>query len=772
LVLLAAQLGLAAEPPTPIECPSPAPLIFSHPIARWDEAIPIGNGLMGVLVWGGGEEGESIRTINLSLDRGDLWDTRLPETLLRKDWTYATMIALKEKGDHAQHVKLFDEPYDTIPYPTKLPAGRVVVTLPADVAARAVRPSAFALDLTTGIASFPNLKGESLVVVAKKEPIAIMGIESSEPMEVRILRPAGLDKLEYEAATIGEDVDPTWGRDGRRGVLSWMVQKTKEDLTYVVAAATGVIQFPDRKGAVVAVTIATSKDAADPLALAKERLRHVMTAEGIEEVVGGAVGKRKKAWAAAASISIPDAKLQHQYDLCKHFYLAGAAAGAPPMPLQGPWTADEGGLPPWKGDYHNDLNTQMTYLAAHEAGMDEQMRAWLDFNWELLPQYRKFAREFYGLKQGAVIPGVMTIDGKPMGGWGQYSLSPTNGIWVAQSFYLHWKYTGDEKFLRERAFPFCTEIGKAVLALMREDDRGMLRLPLSSSPEIFDNSPRAWLPPNSNYDLSLIRWLFSEILEMQDKLWPDGELSGWHRLRWVMDPLDIDPATHALTFAKGIPYTQSHRHFSHAMAIYPLGTLNIDRREEDNRTIAATIDQLDKVGTDWWCGYSFAWMSAMCARAGQSERALEYLTKYMAFTGPNGFHLNGDQTKSGLSKFTYRPFTLEGNFLAMQAMQEMLLQSWGGIVRVFPSVSEKWKDVSFRDLRGQDGLRVSAERRNGNTTRIHITSDKGGEIRLRNPFHGGSVRWNPAPGLFDRDTELLSVTLKPGETLEGEAVTP
>src|SRR6185295_17664910 len=133
-----------------------------------------------------------------------------------------------------------------------------------------------------------------------------------------------------------------------------------------------------------------------------------------------------------------------------------------------------------------------------------QMRAWLDFNWELLPQYRKFAREFYGLKDGAVIPGVMTIDGKPMGGWGQYSLSPTNGIWVAQSFYLHWKYTGDEKFLRERVLPFCQEIAQGVLGLCRKDAANRLHLPLSTSPEIFDNSPRAWLPPNSNYDAALI----------------------------------------------------------------------------------------------------------------------------------------------------------------------------------------------------------------------------------------------------------------------------
>jgi len=99
-------------------------LEINRAITRWDEGMPIGNGLMGVLVWG---EGNVIR---LSLDRGDLWDTRLPEMLTRPDWTWATMIALKEAKDHKKHQEMFDVPYDTIPYPTKLPAGRVEIVMP------------------------------------------------------------------------------------------------------------------------------------------------------------------------------------------------------------------------------------------------------------------------------------------------------------------------------------------------------------------------------------------------------------------------------------------------------------------------------------------------------------------------------------------------------------------------------------------------------------------------------------------------------------------
>jgi hypothetical protein len=110
------------------------------------------------------------------------------------------------------------------------------------------------------------------------------------------------------------------------------------------------------------------------------------------------------------------------------------------------WTCDNGDLPPWKGDYHNDLNTQMTYLAYLEAGLFQQGESFLNFNEKLLAGYRGFARSFYDIP-GAVVPGVMTLDGKALGGWGQHSLSPTHSAWIAQSFYLHWRYTGDPEFL-------------------------------------------------------------------------------------------------------------------------------------------------------------------------------------------------------------------------------------------------------------------------------------------------------------------------------------
>ena len=135
---------------------------------------------------------------------------------------------------------------------------------------------------------------------------------------------------------------------------------------------------------------------------------------------------------AISSVTIPDPRLQRHYNLVKYFYGAASRPDAPPMPLQGVWTRDDGGLPPWKGDYHHDLNTQMTYLPYHAAGLTDcgaQLHQHLLGPPARLPPVRpRLLRRRRGRHAS-----VATLAGKPTGGWAQYSLPPTNGLWVGHS---------------------------------------------------------------------------------------------------------------------------------------------------------------------------------------------------------------------------------------------------------------------------------------------------------------------------------------------------
>jgi alpha-L-fucosidase 2 len=166
-------------------------------------------------------------------------------------------------------------------------------------------------------------------------------------------------------------------------------------------------------------------------------------------------------------------------------------------------------------------------------------------------------------------------------------------------------------------------------------------------------------------------------------------------------------------------------------------------------------------------------MSALRARTGDGEAAVRNFDIFVhAFRLRNGFHANGDQTTSGYSNYTYRPFTLEGNFLAMHAVHEMLLQSWSAttgvrdteVIRIFPATSSRWQDASFEDLRAEGGYLVSARRERGETTWLRIKATRAGVLRVRDNFGGRVPAWN-RPSVVKAGANF-EVSVRPGDVID------
>jgi len=697
------------------------------PIHTWDEAIPLGNGLLGGLVWGGDH------TLRLSLDRGDLWDERPSERHLevRDRFNWKTMQHLVTENRMAEFNDFFDSNYDYNGPPTKLPAGRLEITLDSSQWLEA-----FELNLARAEA-IARLKGggviRALISAAKvRDPVAVLHIPRPAVRELRLRPPDSVKKLHYPPA-----------KPGQAGNMCWFEQPGAGGFAYAVCAGW------KRAGGstLVAVTVATSAEGKSPLVIARARVESALE-RGYEKLAVPHAAWWARFWE-RSSLTIPDPPILQHYCLVRYFYGAASRRGAPPMPLQGVWSADAGSLPPWKGDYHNDLNTQMTYIAYRTSGDFEEGACFLDYLWDRLPVFRKFARDFYDAP-GAAVPGVMSLAGQPLGGWGQYSLSPTMGAWNAHLFYLHWRDTSDRAFLRERAYPFCREIGVCLRALLRPGPDGVLRLPLSSSPEIFDNTRRAFLKPNSNYDLASMKMLFLALSEMAAALGEEKASADWAATAKQLGDIHTKPDGTLLLDAD-TPLPGSHRHLSNLIGIYPFNLLTTDGSPREQQIIATSLTDWDKAGTRAWCGYSYTWMACLRARIGDAEAALRNLDIYVrAFTLRNGFHANGDQTGLGFSDFTYRPFTLEGNFLAMQAVHEMLLQSWSaepgtgdpGAVRLFPATPWRWHNASFENLRAEGGHRVSARRENNGTTWFRLVAGGDGLVRIRDNFGGRVPQWN------------------------------
>lgn len=432
---------------------------------------------------------------------------------------------------------------------------------------------------------------------------------------------------------------------------------------------------------------------------------------------------------AASSVTLPDEVLQKQYDNEMYKFGSATREDSYPISLQAVWTADNGKLPPWKGDYHHDLNTQLSYWPAYIGNHLNEGLGYLNTIWNQRETYRKWTRQYFGT-DGLNVPGVATLLGEAMGGWIQYSMSQTAGAWIAQHFYLHWKYSADDEFLREQGYPYVRDVATFLEQISQVNEEGIRHLEFSSSPEIFDNSLQAWFPTMTNYDLALMKFLFKVASEMASALDLQDEAKHWSEIGAQLPDFDL-AEDGSLTFAKGFPYQGSHRHFSHAMAFHPLGLIDWSDGPEAQRIIRATVNRLDQYGPDYWTGYSYSWLGNMKARMFDGEGAAQALRTFAeCFCLKNTFHANGDQSGTGKSLFTYRPFTLEGNFAFASGIQEMLLQSHTGVIQVFPAIPKTWKDVSFKQLRAMGGYLVSASMENGKMASLEVYSERGGRVKV------------------------------------------
>ena len=174
-------------------------------------------------------------------------------------------------------------------------------------------------------------------------------------------------------------------KTGHEGRAQWYVQDAAEGLKYCACVETRRVGNDTYRGHCADL----DKGFHDLLKLVRQRCSDGL-AKGYDEILQAHVEWWMKFWA-QSSVSVPEPAIRKYYVFARVFYGRGVP-GAPPMPLQGVWSANNGSLPPWHGDYHSDLNTQMTYMAYQEAGNFEAGGAYLDHLWNLAPTFQSCAR--------------------------------------------------------------------------------------------------------------------------------------------------------------------------------------------------------------------------------------------------------------------------------------------------------------------------------------------------------------------------------------------
>ena len=696
-------------------------LIFNKPIKMWDEALAIGNGIMGGLIWGDGAP------LRISLDRGDLWDCRPAPQTLEDNFTFKQLVEWVHEGNRPAYIKPFMDCW-IHPTPTKIPAGRLELSFGGKAEEIKNTLDIFAAEASVELkvdgkesALRSYLHAENKLgfvrILGATPKFNVINHDFTPPKEGEKVHDESRHRLGYPAGECFE-------RDG----VYIALQKTATDFTFALLTATK----PVPGGMEAVYYVACSTECEDWLergiALVKDALR-----EGYEANIKSHKAWWKKYWA-KSSVTLPDKKLETGWYLANYMLACCSREGYPPMPLQGVWTADEETLPPWKGEYAANLNTQFSYRHYLTANHWDEGKVMIDHLWNMREAARKHAKDFFDA-DGYFMPTSSSLDGQTVGGYPQcYQLG--NQIWQALMFYDYYLYSGDEKFLEERAYPYLKGTAAVMERWFEPYGDGKLIFPISVSPEYYESRHEAWLKPMSTYEISLCKNLYMTLSEIAKKIEPE-RVSHFEE---ILDKLlDIPTADYdGVLLAEDTPLAFSHRHHSHLVGMYPFDLIRYNRSEEEKELMEKSLLKLEEMGSGFWVGFSFTWIASLYARMGNGEGAAYQLrTFFNHICSPNGFHLNGDFRGVGISRQHYRPFTLESNLQAADAVQEMLLQSHEDEIRLFSAIPEEWVEekITFRDLCAQGGLTLSAEWNRG-AKFVDIKADKAREVLMINPFDG------------------------------------
>ncbi len=711
---------------------------FTHRTAplHWHDGFPLGNGALGVMLWGDGAP------LCLTLDHADLWDLRCNTDFLdHPDYTYAGLRRLVSEGRYEEAAAIFDERFrrDNPVTPTKVHIGRAELQLGATERYECTLDLDRAL--VQGTLTTAQATHELEAFVHKERAVFCLKLTDAPPEAVLTVRP--LSSLSPEMAQLGYP-DPCFADHGDVQV---MTQVIPEGPACAVAWA--------RRGDVyyIAADVADTADAAEAQALAT--LRDAL-AVGYEALLSEHLAAWQAFWA-VSTVALPEPRMEFLWAYGLYLLASSARRGHLPPGLQGVWAPD-GQPSPWRGDYHADMNVQETFWPAGATGHLELLDPWCDFMQDILPAVQAHTRRIFGT-EGRFYLCSMHPRYVPTAGWYTVQYAWSNTGWLAWLVWLRWRYSLDTRWLRATGYPLVAECFRFYRANLEPGPDGRLHVPLSTSPEFKENSPAAW-GPDPNIVLALIRRTCDWLIEMEQALGISDLTPDARRIHEALPPYALGKpevplasgfaAEKILALWPGQLLNESHRHPSHLMAIHPAMDLTIEGTDEDRQIIADSLTHFLELGQYRWAGHTYAqWisLSACVGRPGMAYGALRQFAD--RWIGPNGLHFNRDFQRTGATLFAgdpaQAPFTMESNNAVTMGVCDLLLQGWNDRLRVFPAVPAHWRDVAFDGLVAEGAWVVSAARLGGQTQWVRVRASVDRALRLRDPFGGADVTVTGAP---------------------------
>jgi len=697
---------------------------------RWLDGLPLGNGEIGVMLWG------DEQSLKLSLDHANAWDTRtIEEEFSDPLFNYRSLREMVNSGKSEELSQTFKTQWDkNNPLgPTKINLGRL------ELVHNSFKNASFELSIDNAIAS-ANLHSEKLeanfeLFVSKDTNSIVARIENfPDNLELKYIP---FYECTEEYKILGNpDAEITICPEYTM-IMQQILPETYFGICYSHHANDLFVSFSYGKSAGKVKESALKKNA-------------VAIAAGYEKLKLSHLNRWHAFWSKSA-ISIPEKEYERLWYYGLYILNSCSAKNMFPPGLQGVWATD--GAPAcWRGDYHADLNVQQTFAMACSANHVELLDVWLDYICGVSEQTKTFTRKFFGTKGAfqvcSTVPGHIPISGN----WTPVMYAWSNTGWLAQLAWQRWRYSMDKKWLAEKGYPFVTSCFEFYAENLEMEDDGKYHIPLSSSPEYDNDEISAWCK-DPNVDIALIRKCCDWVMEMEMAL-EISEFSNkaeeikknlveYHLVKYQNLNYQVD-CKKVLGLWKDKVLDESHRHPSHLMAIHPAMDITIDGGEEELQIIEDSLLQFLVLGQYFWCGHAYIQMISFAAVIGKANMAYEFLEKYFKnWTITNLLHHNRDKsTDSHFPEKRENLMTIEASCGVVEGINNMLLQSWNGIIRLFPAVPSHWRDISFSNMLTEGAFEVSASMQNGQVTQVTVKGIPGSICKIKNSFATQTVSVN------------------------------
>jgi len=756
-------------------------LWYDKPAANWNEALPLGNGFIGAMVFGAPQEER------LQLNESTIWaggpNNTVDSAALPYIKTLRNLIAQKKFSEAQQLANTRLGPKGNSGMPYQL-AGNLYIHFPAFANISGYSRDLNINDATASVgfnADGINYKREYFTSFPENALILRLTADKAGSITCRLRLESPLKQKLYTSNNNIVMSGISSDHENQKGQVKFNVlTRVKNTGGTIVADSTG-ISVDHADTLLIYLTIATNfvnyhDLSGNSFSRATELMDHAFNKDfstllkrhkdfyqsyfsrvkldlGTSDAAGMPTNVRISKFSGGHDPQLPE--LYFQFG--RYLLICSSQPNSQPANLQGIWNGDLKGA--WDSKYTININTEMNYWPSEPTHLSELGNPLFNMVRDVSLSGTETARVMYGARGWALhhntdiwrITGI--VDGAFWGLW------PTSNAWLCQHLWEHYLYTGDKTFLKEY-YPVMKGAAQFFIDVLQKDPRqNWLVVSPSVSPE-HEYQPGVSVTAGATMDNQLVFGLFTAVARaagvlQSDKAFADSVLQYRDRL----PPMQIGRYGQLQEWLDDVDSTTDHhRHVSHLYGLFPGNQISPFRNPELFSAVKNSLIYRGDISTGW----SMAWKINLWARLLDGNHAYKLITDQLSPANDKGFESGG--TYPNLFD-AHPPFQIDGNFGCTSGITEMLMQSHDGAVYLLPAIPDAWKQGSVTGLMARGGFTIDMCWANHQVTRLIVHSALGGNCRLRlnRPLHDKKLKnaSAPNPNVFYAVSTLKTPIIKP-----------